>query len=104
MAGHALDIDDDAIFTRGHPGAQLIPATLAVAEAMGASGKAVLEALVVGYEDCDPGRSLLARRSRDLPGMRIMGFGGQCCCGRAADGPGPREDQAGVGHRGVSCT
>ena len=49
-AGNALDIDDDAIFTRGHPGAQLIPATLAVAEKVGASGKALLEALVIGYE------------------------------------------------------
>jgi 2-methylcitrate dehydratase PrpD len=49
-AGNALDIDDDAIFTRGHPGAQLIPSTLAVAEKVGASGKALLEALVIGYE------------------------------------------------------
>lgn len=49
-AGNALDVDDDAIFTRGHPGAQLIPCTLAVAEKVGASGKALLEALVIGYE------------------------------------------------------
>lgn len=49
-AGNALDIDDDAIFTRGHPGAQIIPAALAVAEAVNASGRALLEALVVGYE------------------------------------------------------
>ncbi len=49
-AANALDIDDDAIFTRGHPGAQLVPATLAVGEQVGASGSAVLEALVIGYE------------------------------------------------------
>jgi 2-methylcitrate dehydratase PrpD len=49
-AANALDVDDDAIFTRGHPGAQLIPTVLAVAEQVGADGKAVLEALVVGYE------------------------------------------------------
>jgi 2-methylcitrate dehydratase PrpD len=49
-AANALDIDDDAIFTRGHPGAQLIPASLAVAESIQANGKALLEALVVGYE------------------------------------------------------
>jgi 2-methylcitrate dehydratase PrpD len=49
-AGNALDIDDDAIFTRGHPGAQLIPAVLAVAEEVGASGRSLLEGLVVGYE------------------------------------------------------
>jgi 2-methylcitrate dehydratase PrpD len=49
-AGNGLDIDDDAIFTRGHPGAQLIPTALAVAEEVDASGAALLEALVVGYE------------------------------------------------------
>lgn len=49
-AGNALDVDDDAIFTRGHPGAQLIPCALAVAEKVGASGKALLESLVIGYE------------------------------------------------------
>ena len=49
-AGNGLDIDDDAIYTRGHPGAQLFPAALAVAEKMDASGKALLEALVIGYE------------------------------------------------------
>ncbi|MEL7565184.1 MAG: MmgE/PrpD family protein [Dehalobacterium sp.] len=49
-AGNALDLDDDAIFTRGHPGAQIFPAALAVAEKVRASGRALLEALVVGYE------------------------------------------------------
>ncbi len=49
-AANALDVDDDAVFTRGHPGAQLIPAALAVAEKVGAGGQALLEALVIGYE------------------------------------------------------
>lgn len=49
-AGNGLDIDDDAIYTRGHPGAQLFPVVLAVGEQVGASGKAVLEAMVIGYE------------------------------------------------------
>lgn len=49
-AANALDLDDDAIYTRGHPGAQLFPASLAVAEKAGAGGKELLEALVVGYE------------------------------------------------------
>lgn len=49
-AGNGLDVDDDAIFTRGHPGAQLIPTALAVAEEVDASGQALLEALVIGYE------------------------------------------------------
>ncbi len=50
VAANALDLDDDAIYTRGHPGAQLFPAVLAVAEKAGSSGKELLEALVVGYE------------------------------------------------------
>ena len=49
-AANALDLDDDAIYTRGHPGAQLFPAILAVAEKIGAGGKDLLQALVVGYE------------------------------------------------------
>jgi len=49
-AGNGLDLDDDAIFTGGHPGAQLFPAALAAAEKAGAGGKDLLEALVIGYE------------------------------------------------------
>lgn len=49
-AGNGLDIDDDAIFTRGHPGAQLLPVALAVAEKVEAGGRALLEAMVIGYE------------------------------------------------------
>lgn len=49
-AGNALDIDDDVRHTRGHPGAQVFPAALALSEKTNTSGKALLEALVVGYE------------------------------------------------------
>jgi 2-methylcitrate dehydratase PrpD len=49
-AANGLDIDDDAIFTRGHPGAQLFPAALAAAEQVGAGGAALLTATVIGYE------------------------------------------------------
>ncbi len=49
-AGNALDIDDDQIYTRGHPGVMIFPAALAAAEKVGATGKALLEALIVGYE------------------------------------------------------
>ncbi len=47
---NALDIDDCSKYTRGHPGALLFPAALAVAEKYNATGKEFLEALVVGYE------------------------------------------------------
>ncbi len=47
---NALDIDDGYRAIVGHPGAVLFPAILAVAERQGATGAALLEALVVGYE------------------------------------------------------
>jgi len=47
-AAHALDYDDVAL--RGHPSTVLVPAILAEAEELGASGKDVALAYAVGYE------------------------------------------------------
>jgi 2-methylcitrate dehydratase PrpD len=47
-AAHALDFDDVAL--RGHPSTVLVPAILAEAEALDASGAEVLAAYVAGYE------------------------------------------------------
>ena len=47
-AGHALDYDDVAL--RGHPSVVLVPAILAEAEALGASGQQVVLAYAAGYE------------------------------------------------------
>ncbi len=49
-AGNALDIDDGSAYTRGHPGAQVFPTALGLAEKTGAGGRALMEALVAGYE------------------------------------------------------
>jgi len=49
-AANALDIDDDAKYTQGHPGAQIFPVSLAVSEKVDANGKEMLTAMVVGYE------------------------------------------------------
>ncbi len=49
-AGHALDFDDTHMAMGGHPSAPIIPAILALAETTGASGREVLEAIVVGVE------------------------------------------------------
>jgi 2-methylcitrate dehydratase PrpD len=48
VAGHALDYDDVAL--AGHPSVVLVPAILAEAEAMGASGAASVAAYLAGYE------------------------------------------------------
>ncbi len=47
-AAHALDFDD--VGQRGHPSTVLVPAILAEAEALGASGKAMMLAYAAGYE------------------------------------------------------
>ena len=49
-AANGFDTDDGANYTKGHPGAQLIPTALAIAEKLGKSGREMLTALVVGYE------------------------------------------------------
>jgi 2-methylcitrate dehydratase PrpD len=57
--GHALDFDDVNVNMRGHPSVPVLPAVLAVAEASGSDGGAVLSAFVVGFEvECKLGRAL----------------------------------------------
>lgn len=49
-AAHSLDYDDVAEAIHTHPGAVLVPALLAVADARGASTLEILDAFVIGYE------------------------------------------------------
>jgi len=49
-AAHALDFDDMCFVSLAHPSAPLVPAALAAAEEAGASGRAALDAYVVGFE------------------------------------------------------
>ncbi|MGZ0199474.1 MmgE/PrpD family protein [Streptomyces sp. RM1] len=49
---HSLDFDDTHIAGGLHPGAAVIPAALAVAERVEASGAELLAALALGYEVC----------------------------------------------------
>ncbi len=50
ICSHALDFDDTHPSLRGHPSATMLPAALAVGEAVGASGEDVLAAYVLGME------------------------------------------------------
>jgi 2-methylcitrate dehydratase PrpD len=61
-AAHAIDFDDVAMGMWGHPSAVLVPAILAEAEAIDASGEEMLLAYAVGYETW----AELVRRDRDL--------------------------------------
>lgn len=47
---HALELDDDHRIAVLHPGAVVVPAALAAAEAANASGETFLRALLMGYE------------------------------------------------------
>lgn len=49
-AAEAIEAQDGLRFGGNHPGAAVIPAALAAAEERGASGRAVIEAVVAGYE------------------------------------------------------
>lgn len=49
-AAHALDYDDMCFVSLAHPSAPLVPAALAAAELTGRSGRAALDAYVVGFE------------------------------------------------------
>src|SRR6185436_19017183 len=47
---HACDLDDTHVGSMHHPGASVLPAALAIAERDDASGRALLEAAICGYE------------------------------------------------------
>ncbi len=47
---HACDLDDTHVGSMHHAGASILPAVLAMAERENSSGRAVLEAAIIGYE------------------------------------------------------
>src|SRR5262249_8685883 len=50
VAAHAHDYDDMCFVSMAHPSCALVPSILAAGELTGASGAAVLDAYVVGFE------------------------------------------------------
>jgi 2-methylcitrate dehydratase PrpD len=75
-AGHAFDYDDVAL--DGHPSAVLVPAILAEAEALDASGRDMITAYVAGYEVW---AELLAR---DQDHLHTKGWHPTCVFGAVA--------------------
>src|SRR4051812_1145531 len=62
VAVHALDFDDMCFVSMAHPSCALVPAALAAAELAGASGRAVLDAYIVGFElECRLGMTMNPR-------------------------------------------
>ena len=52
MAGTWLELNEGNLLARGHPSIQVLPAAIASAQSLGASGRELLCAIVVGYETC----------------------------------------------------
>lgn len=50
IAGTAAEMDEGHYGAGGHPGIHVVPAALATAEALGASGEVLLDAIIMGYE------------------------------------------------------
>jgi 2-methylcitrate dehydratase PrpD len=50
VAAHAVELDDMTSWMRGHPGASVCSATIALAESRGSAGTDALIAIVAGYE------------------------------------------------------
>jgi len=86
VAANGTDIDDCGIYTFGHPGAQLFPAALALAEARHSSGAAFMSAQVVGYEIAfRAGRCMHDREiSPEEGGFRACGSWGSVACAAVA--------------------
>ena len=51
-AGTWLELNEGNLIAKGHPGIQVLPAALALAQECGAPGEALLMAIAVGYEVC----------------------------------------------------
>jgi 2-methylcitrate dehydratase PrpD len=90
VAANALDIDDCGIYTWGHPGAQVVPAALALTDRGSHSGQDLLTAIVVGYEIAfRAGRCLnyeltaIASAERDFRGCGA--WGSPACAAIAAN-------------------
>ncbi|MEJ7568075.1 MAG: MmgE/PrpD family protein [Gaiellaceae bacterium] len=73
VLANALDFDDGHRLVKGHPGANVVPAALAVAEAAGATVEEYLTAVVVGYEVALRAGLLLHARSGEYHGSGAWG-------------------------------
>jgi 2-methylcitrate dehydratase PrpD len=112
-AANGIDIDDCAKYTRGHPGAQILPTALAVGEKLtrtgvrAVTGAEILAAMVAGYEVAhrtarcwhDHHEVYQACGSWGSVSMWLMGLGRLRCRRQQTDGAGSRDNRAGDGDR-----
>jgi 2-methylcitrate dehydratase PrpD len=84
MLAHADETDDSHAPSRNHPGCAVVPAALAVAEAMHASGEQFLRAVVLGYDVAARVNYALGADAFAFAGRMTHSFGGTFGAGAAA--------------------
>lgn len=94
VLANSLDLDDGHRLVKGHPGAIVIPAALAIAETIAAPREEVLAAITVGYEVAVRAGIALHARDSDYHGSGAWGAIGAAAAGARL----LRLDPAQVGH------
>jgi len=84
MLAHADETDDSHAPSRNHPGCAVVPAALAVAESVHASGEQFLRAVVLGYDVAARLNYALGADAFAFAGRMTHSFGGTFGAGAAA--------------------
>src|SRR5258708_2528287 len=84
MLAHADETDDSHAPSRNHPGCAVVPAALALAEAVRASGEQFLRAVVLGYDVAARLNYALGADAFAFAGRMTHSFGGTFGAGAAA--------------------
>ena len=84
MLAHADETDDSHAPSRTHPGCAVIPAALAVAESVHATGEHLLKAVVLGYDVAARMNYALGPEEFAATSRSTHSFGGTFGAGAAA--------------------
>jgi 2-methylcitrate dehydratase PrpD len=82
-AGTCLELNEGNLYAKGHPGIQVVPAAVALAQETGASGEALLMAVAAGYEV----GSRISRAAQVKIAVHPHGTWGTLCAAVAAGAP-----------------
>lgn len=86
MTAHADETDDTHAASLTHPGSVVVPAALAMAERVGASGEALLRSVALGYDLCARSSMALGGYEFFAKGFDTHAFGGVFGAAAAAGG------------------
>jgi 2-methylcitrate dehydratase PrpD len=103
---HVVNADDAHKESMGHPGTVVVPAALAVGEMAGASGTAVLEAVVAGYEALlrvGMAVGVTSHRERGFYATATLGPFGAAVAAARLLGLGPEGIAGALGHAGAQA-